>query len=63
MDWQVGVLYYLRVVKLMCTRCVTVDRFALKKATGLQRGGETYSKIKYLSSKSVVGMASARWIA
>ena len=40
MDWQVGVLYYLRVVKLMCTRCVTLDRFALKKATGLQRGGE-----------------------
>ena len=46
MDWQVGVLYYLRVVKLMCTRCVTLDRFALKKATGLQRGGRNVLKNK-----------------
>ena len=24
MDWEVGVLYSLRVINLMCTRCVTV---------------------------------------
>ena len=62
MDWEVGVLFLLKVVHLMYTRCVTVRRVFIKENSRLKTGGETYSKVKYLSSGSAVGMASARWI-
>ena len=62
MDWEVGVLFLLKVVHLMYTRCVTVRRVFIKESSRLKKGGETYSKVKYLSSGSAVGMASARWI-
>ena len=62
MDWEVELLFLLRIVYLMCTRCVTVRRVCIKESSRLKTGGETYSKVKYLSSESAVGIASARWI-
>ena len=46
MDGEVGVLFPLRVVHLMCTRCVTVRRVCIKESSRLKTGGETYSKVK-----------------
>ena len=52
----------LKVVHLMCTRCVTVRRVCIKESSRLETGGETYSNVKYLSSENAVGMPSRKWI-
>ena len=62
MDGKAGVLFPLRVVRLMCTRFLTVSRVCIKGSSSLKTGGETYSEVQYLSSERAVGMASARRI-
>ena len=42
MDWELGVLFLLRVVHLVCTRSVTVRRVCFKESSRLKTGGETY---------------------
>lgn len=55
MDGKVGVFFPLRVVHLMCARCVSVRRIYIKGSSKRKTGGETYSKVKYLFSESAVG--------
>ena len=62
MDGKAGVLFPLRVVRLMCTRFLTVSRVCIKGSSSLKTVGETYSEVQYLSSERAVGMASARRI-
>ena len=61
-DGSLGMLFSLRVAHLMCTRCVTVRRVCFKESRRLKMAGETYSKVKRLSSQSAVEITSMRQI-
>lgn len=60
MDGELGTLFPLRVVHLMCARCVTVRGVCFKENRRLKTGGEADSKVKYLLRESAVEMANAR---
>ena len=53
-DWEVGVLFLLRIVHLMCTRCVTVRRVCIKKAAGLKR-------LEKPTQKLSISLVKVRW--
>ena len=62
MDGELGTLFPLRVVQVMCARCVTVRGVCFKENRRLKTGGETDSKVKHLFRESAVEMASVRRI-
>ena len=62
MDGKVGMLYYLKRVHLMGTRCVNVRKVSLKGSSRLKMVEQTNSEETYLSSGNAVGIVSARWI-